>query len=89
MSWEFFADPNQILSLAGAFMVLTGFLGAAFFKMNNQGMLYAVLNFVGTFLLALAVLHPFNIGVFLVEAVWSVASLGLIIKIWRQRAASL
>lgn len=86
---EFFSDPNQLLSLAGAVMVLTGFLGAAFFKMDNQGMRYAVLNFVGTFLLALAVLSPFNLGVFLVEAVWSVASLALIIKIWRKRSPAL
>lgn len=86
---QFFSDPNQILSLVGAVLVLTGFLGAGFFKMNNQGMLYAVLNFVGTFLLALAVLSPFNLGVFMVEAVWSVASLGLILKVWRNRPQSL
>lgn len=86
---EFFSDPNQLLSLAGAILVLTGFLGAAFFKMNNQGLLYAFLNFLGTFLLALAVIDPFNLGLFLVEAVWSVASLALIVKIWRGRSSIL
>jgi hypothetical protein len=54
--------------------------------MDNQSMFYALLNFVGTALLALAVLSPFNLGVFLVEFVWSVASLFLIIKILRRRA---
>ncbi len=86
---EFFSDPNQLLSLAGAVIVLTGFLGAAFFKMDNQGMRYAVLNFVGTFLLALAVISPFNFGVFLVESVWSAASLALMVKIWRHRPRAL
>lgn len=87
--FDYFSDPNQVLSLAGAVIVLAAFLGSAFFKMNNQGMPYAVLNFVGTSLLALAVLNPFNLGFFLVETVWAIASLVLIIKIWRGRSPNL
>lgn len=82
---SFVWDQSQVLSLAGAALVLYAFLALSFKKINPDGLPYAVLNFVGTGLLALSVLSPFNLGLFLVEAIWSVASLWLCVKALKRR----
>lgn len=80
MEW----DSNQMLSIVGAAMVLYAFLALSFGRMDQKGLPYGILNCLGTFLLALSVLHPFNLGIFTVESVWSAASFWLCVKAVRR-----
>ena len=80
---DFVWDQNQILSLIGATLLLIAFLGGTFFKLNQKGLLYASFNFIGTALLAITVWKPLNLGIFVVETIWSLASLILCIQILR------
>ena len=79
---------QQISGLAGAVVVLWAFLRSNFGSLSATSLAYGLMNCVGTFLLALSVLAPFNPGVFVVEAVWSVASLGLCVRAFRAKASS-
>lgn len=82
---EFQLDLNQILSLVGAALVLSAFLANSFGRMKNDSFLYAILNFLGTGLLALSVLSPLNLGILIVEVIWAGASLGLCFRAIRRR----
>jgi hypothetical protein len=82
---DFVWDPSQVLSMAGAVLVLYAFLALSLKKINPEGLLYAVLNFSGTGLLALSVLRPFNLGLFLVEAIWCLASFWLCLQAIRRK----
>jgi hypothetical protein len=80
-------DLNQALSMAGAALVLSAFLGLSFKKIHPQGLNYAALNFVGTGLLAISVWKPLNLGIFLVEVIWSAASFWLCVKALRNKTS--
>lgn len=82
---EFQLDLNQILSLVGAANVLSAFLANSFGRMKNDSLLYAILNFLGTGLLALSVLSPLNLGILIVEVIWAGASLGLCFRAIRRK----
>lgn len=75
----------QSYSLVGAALVLWGFIGNQFFKLDSHGLVYACVNALGTFLLALSVLRPLNPGLFAVETVWCGASCWSIAKNLRLR----
>ena len=53
----------QILSLAGAALVLIGFGGQQFAGMRSDGVVYGLLNFTGSLLLATSAISPVNAGV--------------------------
>ena len=82
---EFQFDQTQVISIIGAALVLSAFLGNSFGRMDRESFLYAILNFLGTGLLAFSALHPFNLGIFAVEVIWAIASLGLCIRAVRRR----
>jgi hypothetical protein len=75
------------LSIAGAVTVLVAFVLSNLRRMDTQGKTYAFLNFLGTGLLAVTVIDPLNIGVLVVESVWSLFSLYLLVVALR-RASS-
>lgn len=82
--------PNyfvQGLSLVGAAMVLFAYVATALNKMNPKGLPYGVLNCVGTAMIAVTALSPLNLGVLLLESCWSVVSLFLCVKAFRQPMA--
>jgi hypothetical protein len=81
---NFQMDSNQIFSMVGAVLVLSAFLSLSVRRIDPQGLSYAVLNFVGTGLLAISVWQPLNLGIFLVEVIWSAASFWLCIKALRK-----
>ena len=75
--------PNyaiQALSLVGAAMVLFAYIATALNKMNPKGLPYGILNCVGTAMIAVTALFPLNLGVLLLEGIWSVVSLILCVK---------
>ena len=75
----------QALSLAGAAMVLFAYVASALNKMSPKGLPYGLLNFVGPALLAYTALYPLNLGVLILEGVWSVVSLFLCVNALRAR----
>lgn len=73
------------ISIVGAVLVLIAFVMSNIGRMDSKGKAYALLNCFGTGMLALTVLNPLNIGVFVVEAVWSLFSLYLFVVAMRRR----
>jgi len=86
--WNTISMPaafTQVLSLAGAVLVLVGFGGQQFARMRSDGVVYGLLNFVGSLLLASTAIAPLNAGVLLLEGVWALISLRVIVLAIRQR----
>lgn len=75
----------QILSLAGALLVLAAYFGHQYAGMRSDTLLYGLLNLVGSSALASTAIVPLNAGVFLVEAAWAVLSLGVVVRALRSR----
>lgn len=67
------------LSIAGALLVLIAFVMSNLKRMATTSRMYAFLNFAGTALLAITVIDPLNIGVLIVETIWSLFSLYLLV----------
>src|SRR5438067_1702733 len=75
----------QLLSIVGAALVLAAFGASQYAGMRSDGIPYGLLNLVGSALLALSAVQPFNAGVLMVEAAWSVLSLGIVVRAWQRR----
>ena len=80
----------QALSLLGAVPLLFAFLASAAHRMDKDGLTYGLLNCIGAGCLVATVIEPLNLGVLVLESVWSLASLWICLQAWRrsQRAAS-
>ena len=63
------------MSIGGALLVLFAFIASNLGAMSPRSVIYAFLNFLGTGLLAITVIDPLNIGVLVVETVWSLFTL--------------
>jgi hypothetical protein len=70
----------SVVSIVGALLVLYAFIASHTGWMSSEGKLYAWLNCIGTGMLAMTVLDPFNAGVFLVEGTWCLFSFYLVVK---------
>lgn len=75
---------THTVSTVGAVLVLFAYIASGFDRMDKSGPLYAALNCVGTFLLAITLIHPFNLGAFAVESIWSAVSLVLLVRALRR-----
>ena len=73
------------LSIGGALLVLIAFVASNVGAMSSKSIIYALLNCLGTGLLAITVIDPLNIGVLVVETVWSLFSAYLIVRALRER----
>lgn len=65
----------QTLSLAGAALLLVGFVGMQMRRMRNDSALFNALNFLGSGLLAWVAIHDRRAGFIILEVVWALASL--------------
>lgn len=75
---------QQVLSFAGAVIVLIAYSGHQFHWMDSQRPLYNAMNALGGALLAWAALHPVQAGFLLMEGSWTLISLiGLARAIFR------
>jgi hypothetical protein len=66
----------QAVSLVGAVRILAGYAGPQYAGLRRDGVVYGLLNMVGSGLLATTAVHPFNAGVLILESVWAALSLG-------------
>lgn len=77
---------EQIISLAGAFIVLTAYIGHQlkweFF--NPDKYMYNLFNAIASVLLVYAALNPFQAGFLVMETAWGLVSLYTIIRIYRK-----
>lgn len=75
----------QALSLVGASFILWAFLASSYDKMDKNGVVYGLLNFVGAAFLALSLIDPLNLGALILETVWSLTGLLLVIRAVRKQ----
>jgi hypothetical protein len=65
----------QLISLAGAALLLIAFVAMQMRRMRNDGAWFNVLNFMGSALLAWVAIHDRRAGFIILEVVWALASL--------------
>jgi hypothetical protein len=75
----------QIISSFGAFCCLLGYVGHQLRWMDANKVFYNVLNIVGAGVLAVIAFHPFQVGFFVMESVWTIVSLFILIKSLRRK----
>ncbi|HEY8769579.1 MAG TPA: hypothetical protein VIM03_03485 [Thermoleophilaceae bacterium] len=65
---------DQIAQIAGAILILIAFTAAQRGSMSPHSLVYLVLNFVGSLVLAAVALSGENWGFLMLEGVWAVVS---------------
>jgi hypothetical protein len=65
---------DQIAQIAGAVLILIAFMAAQRGSMSPHSLVYLVLNFVGSLVLAAVALSGQNWGFLMLEGVWAVVS---------------
>ncbi|MFN5746409.1 MAG: CBU_0592 family membrane protein [Methylococcaceae bacterium] len=91
MSREFWAlllaDPQQLLSLVAAFVVLAAYLANLFNWLDSDHGLYAFLNAAGSGVMTYVALESSPVGIILMEGLWTgfslVALLRALLRRWR------
>lgn len=78
---------DQILSTAGAFMVLGAYAANLLHYLDRDGVWYSLLNLVGASLLAYAAVKSGALGLILVEVAWAAVSAGALVRALTKRAA--
>ena len=69
---------HQLIQIAGALLILAGFVAAQFRLLDPQSFWYLVVNFVGSAILTVDAWGETQWGFFLLELVWAIVSaLGL------------
>jgi hypothetical protein len=74
----------QLLSLAGAALVLIAFIGLQLGRLEREDVAFNVLNFAGSVLLAWVAIVDHRLGFIILEVAWGVFSL---IPLFRRRTA--
>jgi hypothetical protein len=75
MASELLADPDHLVSLAGALLVLGAYIGNLFHWLDSDRATYAALNAVGSGLLGYVALKSSPLGLILIEVAWTLISL--------------
>ena len=65
---------RQLVSFAGAVLILLAYTGHQLNWMNPRGFSYNVLNAVGSAILAYIAFHPFQVGFVVLEVTWAAIS---------------
>ena len=65
---------NQVVQVVGALLILAGFVLAQFRVLRVESMLYLVLNFFGSAILAWLAWDDLQWGFLLLESVWALVS---------------
>jgi hypothetical protein len=71
---------RQLVSFAGAMLILVAYVGHQLGWMNSRRTAYNVLNAVGSAILAWIALHPFQLGFVVLEATWAVVSVWALVR---------
>lgn len=75
----------QALSFAGAMMILVAYTGQQMKWMNSRGLLYNLLNIVGSTILCYIAFFPFKLGFVVLEGVWVLISIYAIFRNRQER----
>lgn len=71
---------RQLVSFAGAMLILAAYVGHQLGWMNSRRMAYNVLNAVGSAIPAWIAFHPFQLGFVVLEATWAVISIWALVR---------
>jgi hypothetical protein len=75
---------DQLLQIAGAICILTGFALSQAHRLSADGYPYLILNFIGSSILAWLAFDDRQWGFLLLEGVWALVSLASILRNWRR-----
>jgi hypothetical protein len=78
---------GQIVSLAGAAMILAAFAAQQAGKLDGQSLAYLTLNLAGSVILTYFAVEARNSGLILLEGTWALISLVSLIKHGRSASA--
>jgi hypothetical protein len=76
---------DQVIQVVGALLILAGFVLAQFRVLRVESMLYLVLNFLGSAILAWLAWDDRQWGFLLLEFVWAIVSAWGIVQLLRSR----
>lgn len=72
---------RQIVSFAGAMLILVAYVGHQLKWMNPRKLAYSLLNMIGSGILAYIAFSPFQIGFVVLETVWALISLYSLLRV--------
>jgi hypothetical protein len=75
----------QGLSFVGALLILIGYAGEQFGWLSSRRPLYSVVNAVGSVILGVIALRPFQLGFVILEFTWAGISVCALARILRQK----
>ena len=78
----------QVISVLGAMAILLAYAANQFRLLGPANLSYALLNFVGSLVLAIIAVIEVQWGFILLEGVWALVSLWGMVSILRSRGAS-
>jgi hypothetical protein len=71
---------EQIISIAGAILILIAYGAHQWGKMRADGVLYLVLNLIGSLILTYAAIRVHQFGLTLMESAWAVISVAGLVR---------
>jgi hypothetical protein len=77
----------QIVSLAGALLILVAYVGHQLKWMRPEGVTYNLMNAAGSGILAYVAFRPFQVGFVVMETAWVVISLYALLRSRRAEPA--
>ncbi len=74
----------QIVSIVGAVLILLAYAAHQADWMGRDTYIYHVLNAVGAVVLCVVAVKAFQVGFIILEGVWTMISIGAIVRLWRR-----
>ena len=71
---------RQLISFLGALLILVAYVGHQMSLINARRPAYNILNGTGSAILWWIALHPFQIGFFVLEGVWTIISIWALLR---------
>ncbi len=79
---------TQLLSFAGALLILIGYLGHQMKWLDSRRPFYNAVNTLGAAILAYIALRPLQVGFAIMEVTWTIASVAAWVTALRRQRAS-
>ena len=78
----------QFASIVGAAFILAAYAAHQGGWMGRESYVYHLLNMVGGVVLCVVAIEAFQVGFIILEAVWTLVSLGAILRLWRRASSA-